>query len=159
MRLKRHGQGGQWKLVHPPCAIERAEDLEEVEAMLEGGETELAVDELRWLLEDCRDLVRAHQLLGEIALESGDHKLARAHFGYVHDVGRAALGADAPPGPVPYQLAENQVWHESSKGLAWCLHQLGRDDLALEVVREMLRWDPGDPLGVRPWLSAWAAPQ
>ena len=28
--------------------------------MIDGGETECAVDELRWLLEECRDFIAAH---------------------------------------------------------------------------------------------------
>ena len=44
-----------WELVHPRCALERAEDIEEVDQMVENGEMEIAVDELRWLLGGCSE--------------------------------------------------------------------------------------------------------
>jgi hypothetical protein len=158
LKVRRHGSENAWELVHPRCARQRAEDLEEVEQMLDAGETDIAIDELRWLLQDCGDLLRAHQLLGEIALTGGDLPLARGHFGYAFDLGRAALPPAGLPGPLPHRLPENRAWHESAKGLAWCLHSLGKVDIALNVVREMLRWDPSDPLGVQAWLESWSKP-
>src|SRR5688572_18963221 len=41
----RSGQG--WTLVHPPCGRESAEDLDEVREMIGGGESDVAIDELR----------------------------------------------------------------------------------------------------------------
>jgi hypothetical protein len=153
MRVSPHGSQGEWQLVHPPCALERQEDLEEVQHMLEAGEIDVAVDELRWLLEGCSDLVRAHQLLGEIALEEGDFRLARGHFGYVFDICRAAFPPKGLPGPLPYRLPDNQALHESAKGLALCLEQLSNRDLARNVLREMTRWDPSDPLAAAAMLA------
>jgi hypothetical protein len=125
--------------------------------MLEAGETDVATDELRWLLEDCRDLLAAHRLLGEIALTSGEVALARAHFGYAYDIALAAMPPEGLAGTLPGSLAENEVLHESAKGLAWCLHELRRREQALDVVRQMLAWDPADPLGVGAWLTQWQA--
>jgi len=124
-----------------------------VQQMLDAGEVDVAIDELRWLLEGCSDLVRAHQLLGEIALTEGDLPLARGHFGYAFDICRAALPPGGLPGPLPYCLMENQALHESAKGLALCLDQLGNRDLARDVLREMQRWDPTDPLGAAAMLA------
>ena len=129
--------------------------MEEVDEMVASGEWDVARDELRFLLSECPDFFAAHQKLGEIALEEGDFPLARGHFGYVYDRALKVLGSEAGDGPLPYAAADNQTLHESSKGLAWSLHHTGRDDLALDVVRRMLRWDTSDPLGVSAWLEQW----
>jgi hypothetical protein len=144
-----------WCLIPPRCATERTDDMEEVDEMVAAGEYDVARDELRFLLAECPDFFAAHQKLGEIALEENDFPLARGHFGYVHDTVLKVLGAEAAEGPLPYAIPDNQAAHESSKGLAWSLHHVGRDDLALEVVRRMLRWEPRDPLGVGAWLQQW----
>lgn len=153
LAIARHG-GNEWKLVHPRCVREREDDMAEVRRMLDEGEVDVAIDELRWLLEDCGELIEAHRLLGEIALADGDLELARGHFGYAVQLGRAATGP-ALAGTLPGHLPENAALHESAKGLAWCLHEMGRDKLALEVVEEALAWDPQDPLGLGDWLAQW----
>ncbi|HEX4148960.1 MAG TPA: hypothetical protein VHY20_08230 [Pirellulales bacterium] len=155
LSVARHGPG-EWKLVHPRCVREREEDMAEVRQMLEEGEVDVAVDELRWLLDDCGDLIEAHCLLGEIALGDGDLPLARGHFGYAFQLGRAAASS-VVEGTLPYHLPENASLLEAAKGLAWCLHSLGRVKLALEVVQQALAWDPQDPLGIAPWLNQWQA--
>ena len=55
--------------------------------MIEAGETEVARDELQWLLGGCTDLIDAHKTLGEIALVEHDLPLARGHFGYAYQIG------------------------------------------------------------------------
>jgi hypothetical protein len=140
-----------WELVHPRCASVRAEDMEEVEAMLAAGEHEVARDELRWLLEGCPDFIAAHRVLGELALEENDLSLARGHFGYAYEIGLRAFPPRGLPGPLPYDLPANQAFLEAAKGLAWCLRQLGEAKLARPVVETMLACDPSDPLGVRGW--------
>jgi tetratricopeptide (TPR) repeat protein len=120
--------------------------------MLAAGEEELAIDELRWLLEDCSDFIAAHKLLGELAVAAGDLPLARGHFGYAYQIGAAALSAKGP-GPLPYDLPANQPFLEAAKGLAFCLRQQGEVALARQVVEKMLACDPSDPLGVRAWLK------
>jgi len=119
--------------------------------MLDAGEVDIAIDELRWLLNGCSEFVDAHRLLGELALADGDLPLARGHFGYVHRLGIGALGSK---GPLPYRLPANQGFHESGKGLVWVLMKLGKTDLAREAVADLLRCDPSDPLGVQALLSA-----
>ncbi len=154
IKVRPHNSQGEWELVHPPCAQERQEDLEEVMEMLDAGEIDVAIEELRWLLEGCSDLVRAHQLLGEIALSEGDFPLARGHFGYAFDICRAGMPPAGLPGPLPYRLADNQPLHEAAKGLALCLEQLGNRDLARTVLGELQRWDPSDPLGAADMLAS-----
>ena len=83
LRVRRRPTG-EYELVHPRCAVERADDLEEVRKMIDAGEVDVAVDELRWLLSGCSDFVDAHRLLGELALSENDLPLARAHFGYAY---------------------------------------------------------------------------
>ncbi len=142
-----------WQIVVPRCARERAEDMEEVTAMIDAGESEIAIDELRWLLQECPDFLDAHRALGELALEAHDLPLARGHFGHAFDAVRNVWQQAAVEGTLPYALPENQVVHEVGKGLAWALREMGNKDLARQVVQQLLAWDPSDPLGVRAWES------
>ncbi|MEX0977734.1 MAG: hypothetical protein WDZ48_02720 [Pirellulales bacterium] len=143
-----------WELVHPRCARDRADDLEEVRKMLEAGEVDVAIDECRWLLQGCSDCLEAHRILGEIALGENDLPLARGHFGYAYRLGAQALEQAGGKGPLPYRLAANQGFHESGKALAWCLMQMGKPEMAAEVVERLLSCDAGDPLGVKNLLAA-----
>ena len=157
LRVRRKPGEKAWELVHPRCALERAEDLEEVQLMLDAGETDVALDELRWLLNGCSDFVAAHRLLGELALAVGDLRLARGHFGYAYEIVLSAFPPAGLDAPLPYRLPANQAFFESAKGLAWCLHELGKKKLALRVLDQLLACDPRDPLGVRGWQDAWAS--
>lgn len=136
----------EFELVFPPCVDKRRDDLAEVRAMLEAGEVDIAVDELRWLLQGCRALLEAHQLLGEIALADGDLQLARGHLGYAYDLGRQPLSAGGLPGTLPYGRPANRAFFEAGRGLVGCLDQLGEKQSAAEVVRQLLILDPSDPL-------------
>jgi hypothetical protein len=147
VRARRLGSEDAWELVHPRCARDRQDDLEEVRKMLDAGETEVARDECRWLLEGCSDCLEAHRILGEIALAEGDWALARGHFGYAFRLGTKAL-EQAGGKVLPYRLESNRACLESGKALAWCLKQLGKNDLAAEVIDVLLACDPADPLGV-----------
>ncbi len=138
-----------WELVHPRCARDRQEDLEEVRKMLEAGEIDVAVDECRWLLNGCSDCLEAHRILGEIALSESDLPLARGHFGYAFRLGAKALEQAHTQGPLLYRVPANQSFLESAKALAWCLQQLGKRDMAAEVVKVILQCDESDPLGVK----------
>jgi len=139
--------------VHPRCAKDRAEDLEEVRKMIDAGEIDIAVDECRWLLSGCADCLDAHRILGEIALSESDLPLARGHFGHAYRMGVAALKAARTTGPLPYTVAANQSFLESAKGLAWCLKGLGKFDLAREALEFTLACDPSDPLGLATMLA------
>ncbi len=147
----------EWKVELSDDARERLDDLAEVEQIIAAGELEIAVDELRWLLEDCSDFLPAHRLLGMLALEAEDWQLARAHFGVVFDLCCTLMPTGGLEGTLPYHLVENQVVHECGRGLAWSLHQLGNQPLALQVIAQMLRWDPSDPVKVANWQRDWSA--
>ncbi len=147
-----------WELVHPRCARDRQEDLEEVRKMLDAGEIDVAVDECRWLLQGCSDCLEAHRILGEIALGENDLPLARGHFGYAYRLGTLALDQVRCKGPLPYRLAANHSFFESAKGLAWCLLRLGKREMAGEVVERLLQCDPSDPLGVKNLRADQPAP-
>ena len=157
LRLRRKSGEKDWEIVHPRCALERAEDLEEVQLMLDAGETDVALDELRWLLNGCSDFVAAHRMLGELALGEGDFRLARGHFGYAYEITLSAFPAGGLKGRLPYRLPANQAFLESAKALAWCLHELGKRQLARRVLDHVLQCDPSDPLNVRSWQKAWTA--
>ncbi|MBL9122535.1 MAG: tetratricopeptide repeat protein [Planctomycetaceae bacterium] len=153
IRLRQTPGKPHWEFVHPRSVRDRAEDLEEVHLMIDGGEEEIAVEELRWLLEGCPDFIEAHKILGELAMTAGDVKLARAHFGYAYDLGMAALGGRELPGPLAYERPANQPFFEAAKGLAWSLTQVGLPEKAREVLQRMLRLEPSDPLGARGMLA------
>jgi tetratricopeptide (TPR) repeat protein len=155
LRVRRKSGEKAWELVHSRCALERSEDLEEVRQMIEAGEIDIAVDELRWLLNGCSDFVAAHRMLGALALADGDLKLARGHFGYAYEIALSAFPPRGLDAPLPYHLVANQAFLEAAKGLAWCLHELGKRELARRVVEQLLRFDPADPLSVRSWQDAW----
>ena len=134
-----------FELVFPRCVQQRADDLEEIHAMLKAGEIDVAVDELRWLLNGCQPLLEAHKLLGEIAMADNDLELARAHFGMAWSLGTAAL----PKGRrtrLPYRRPANRALLEAGKGLAWCLKQSDDPQMAAEIVVQLRDLDPSDPL-------------
>jgi len=151
--LRRDARTGEHELVHPRCARERAEDLQEVHQMVDAGEIDVAIDELRWLLTDCHDYIDAHQLLGELSLAGGDVRLARAHFGFAYDLGRQALPAEDWRGTLPFRLSANRGFLMAAKGLALCLHELGQNDLARDVAERLIAFDPSDPLRSAAWLA------
>jgi len=140
--------GAAWEVVQPRCARKRREDIEEVEAMVEAGETEIARDELVWLLSECPDFLEAHVHLGLIALEEEDPKLARGHFGRAYELCLRAMEAAGNPRPLPYALAGNKPLHEAAKGLVHCLLETGKRSLAADVCRRLGPLDPTDPLGI-----------
>jgi hypothetical protein len=123
--------------------------MEEVEAMLEAGETDVARDELVWLLSECPDFLDAHVQLGLIALEGGDPKLARGHFGRAYELCIRALDAAGSPHPVPCERAANRPFYEAAKGLVHCLLETGRAKLARDVCRRIGPLDPSDPLSIQ----------
>jgi hypothetical protein len=129
-------------------ARERAEDLDEVRAMLEAGELDIARDELRWLLDGCTDCVDAHFLLGEIAYAEQDFPLARGHFGYAHQICAATFPKEGLTGTLPATLPGNRTFFEAGKALAYCLREMNLNARALEVLDQLRRLDPSDPLDI-----------
>lgn len=143
--------GAVWEIVQPRCARRRREDMEEVEAMLAAGETEIARDEIVWLLSECPDFLEGHVHLGAIALEDGDKKLARGHFGRAYELCLRAIEAagNPPPKPLPHALLGNHPFYEAAKGLVHCLLETGRKKVAIDVCRRIAPLDPADPLGIQ----------
>jgi len=138
----------QWEFVHPRCARRRQEDMEEVEAMLEAGEGEIAREELVWLLSECPDFLAAHVALGSLALEEDDFRLARGHFGRAVQVGFEALSAAGDPRPLPALLPGNRPFFEAAKGLVHTLVESGKREVAAATARRVVQLDPADPLGI-----------
>ncbi len=154
LSLVRSQSGNAWVFSHPAEVQECAEDLDEVQLMIEAGETDIAVDELRWLLEICSEMLAAHFLLGKLAVEVGnDIDLGRGHFGAGYQLGLQAWRRAGKPTPVAVLHPANRTFFDCGRGLAWCLHHLQKTPLALEVVQHMLEMDPSDPLGLRGWID------
>jgi hypothetical protein len=141
-------------LAHPRSLRDCAEDLAQVEAMIDAGESDVAVEELRWLLGQSGELLPVHFLLGKLAVEADqDCALGRGHFGAGYQLGLQAWRRAGQPIPVPALHPANRPWFDCGRGLAWCLYHLQRTDLAVEVVEQLRRLDPTDPLGLAGWLD------
>lgn len=132
---------------------DRADDIDEVRQMIDGGEPEIAADELRWLLAECPDHMAAHALLGELAAAENDLQLARAHFGYAFQIGDKTLNATRCPGPMPGADPRNAAWHDAALGLAWALEEQGDAKMADDVCAKAIKMDPADPAGIRAMLD------
>lgn len=154
LSLVRSPSGNAWVFSHPRAVRDCAEDLDEVREMITAGETEIAVDELRWLLGMCSEMLTAHFLLGQIAVEEhNDLPLGRGHFGAGYQLGLQAWRRAGQPRPVPALHPANRVFFDCGRGLAWCLHHLDRTPMAVEVIQQMLSVDETDPLGLKGWLD------
>jgi hypothetical protein len=144
---------GALEFVHPRCATEREEDVRAAHVMIEAGESEVARDELRWLLQGCSDNMAIHLLLGEIAASEGDHALARGHFGYAYQIGQRALRRSGLRGTLPADIPANQSFFAAGKGLVDSLVKLDKRKLAEEVVQFVLECDLRDSLQLRTLLA------
>ncbi|QDS96983.1 tetratricopeptide repeat protein [Adhaeretor mobilis] len=152
--VRRDASGHGWILVPPKSVRERSEDLDEVRTMIEEGEPDIAIDELRWLLEGSSEMIEAHFLLGKLAVEvDNDLPLARGHFGFGYQIGMKALRAEKSPQPVPALHPANRTFFDAGRGLAWTLDALGKKEMALEVVEHLLYCDPNDPLNLGTWID------
>jgi hypothetical protein len=146
-----------YELVPPSCVRRRADDLDEVRAMLAAGEIDIAEEELRWLLDGCHAMIEAHKLLGEIALADGDLALARGHLGYAYGLGLAALPVNRPC-RLPSTRPANRPFFEAGKLLAVCLHRLKEPLTAEPIVRRLIELDPTDPLKIKDAVTAEECP-
>jgi hypothetical protein len=140
--------------VHPRCVRDTAEDLEEVRLMIDAGEHEIALDELRWLLADCAENIAAHVLLGELAAAAGDFPLARGHYGAGYQLGIQTLRRAGMPKPLLYSQPANRAFFEAGRGLIGSLEKLSKSAMANEVVATILELDPSDPLKLRAMVDA-----
>jgi hypothetical protein len=139
-------KSGEWTFVQPRCVRERELDLEDVEAMLDAEEVEIARDELRWLLEGCPDNIAIHYWLRDLAMREQDVKLARGHYGYAYEIGHRALRRENFPTPLPAAHEENELWFAAAKQLAWCLKLLEKKELLADVIRFVQHCDPQNTL-------------
>ncbi len=146
--MRRSSDGRGWVLVHPRSVREMAEDLEEVRAMIEAGEFDVATDELRWLVSQCSEFIEAHELLGELALAQGDAALARGHFGFAVQLGLKTLARAKVHGPLPYHQPANESFYLAARGLVSTLAQLDQLSKAQELVETLVKLDSTDPLGL-----------
>jgi tetratricopeptide (TPR) repeat protein len=153
IQIRRASDGESYEFLYPTSVRQRTEDMEEVQAMLAAGETEIATEELRWLLGGCHELLEAHYLLGKIAAESGNRDLARAHFGYAFKLGTDAIPKRGLDRPLLHANPANRAFHEAGAGLAKILLELKEANKAKEVALQLLALDPTDPLGVKETLG------
>ena len=154
MSVRRASDGRGWVLVHPRCVRERAEDLEDVRLMVDSGELDVAIDELRWLVGGCSDCIEAHALLGELALAAdNDIPLARGHFGFAVQLVLKTLKRAKVAGALPYRQPANRPFFEAGRGLVWCLAKLDKMPKAVELVYTLVKLDPTDPLELRKLLD------
>ncbi len=137
---------GVWTLVQPRCVRERELDLEDVEAMLDADEVDVARDELRWLLDGCPDNIAIHYWLGDLAMREQDVKLARGHYGYAYEIGHRALRSERFPTPLPGEHEANELWFAAAKQLAWCLKLMERKELLADVIKFVRHCDPANTL-------------
>jgi len=157
LSVQRAASGNSWVISHPRAVRDCAEDLEEVRAMIETGEADVAIDELRWLLGTCHDIIEAHFLLGQLAVEvDNDLPLGRGHFGTGYQLGLHAWRRANKPTPLPALHPANRHFFDAGRGLAWCLNELDKKEMAREVLNEMLKLDPADPLAIASWLDEMA---
>jgi len=148
--VRRSTDGRSWVFAHPRCVRDRAEDLEEVCEMIGAGETDIALDELRWLLSGCSEFIAAHVLLGELARKSNDVPLARGHYGAGYQLGLQTLRRAKMPKPLLYSQPANQAFFEAGRGLIDSLEKLGKQQMADEVRQTLLELDRSDPLKLGP---------
>jgi hypothetical protein len=128
--------------------------LEEVRAMIDAGENDVAIDEVRWLLSDCPEFIAAHVMLGELAMSMGDVPLARGHYGAGYQLGLQTLRRAKMPKPLLAIQPANRPFFEAGQGLIASLEKLGKGSMANEVVAKLLELDPSDPLKLRAMVDA-----
>jgi len=121
--------------------------------MIAAGETEIARDELRWLLDECHAFIEAHALLGDLALTENDFKLARGHYGYAYQLGLRAIEQATDATSVSGNNPANQPFFHAGQGLVRCLVKMGKRGLAQDVAKRLLQLDSTDPVGLRSMLS------
>ncbi len=123
--------------------------------MIEAGEFDIAMDELRWLLSGCPEFIAAHSLLGELAVAMHDDlSLARGHFGAGYQLGLQTWRRANRPKPLLYSQPANRPFFEAGRGLAWTLQKLDKGTMADEIVAALLELDPSDPLKLGAMIDA-----
>lgn len=129
----------------PICARDRQEDIAEVREIIAGDELEIARDELLYLVSDCRAFLEAHNLLGELALEEGDVRLAQGHFGFAYEIGLQSL-PEGFRGKLPARREYNSEFFLAGRGLARCLIARGQRAEGRQVLEQLARFDPEEKI-------------
>lgn len=140
LRVRQLG-GNRLALLAPVTALDRKEDLEEVHTMIAAGELEIARDELLYLVSDCRGFLEAHNLLGELALEENDVRLAQGHFGFAYEIGLDSL-PQGFKGRLPANREYNGPFFLAGRGVARCLIARGEARKGREVLERLAAFDP-----------------
>lgn len=143
LTLRRIG-ANDYAFFAPNAALERAEDIDEVHKMMAGDEGEIARDELLYLVSDCRPFLEAHNLLAELALEEGDIKLARGHFGFAYEVALELMPANFR-GRLPAKKEYNPEFFRAARGVARCLIALGDREEGTNILKRLSEFDPKEP--------------
>jgi hypothetical protein len=121
--------------------------------MIDAGESDVALDELRWLLSGCNEFIAAHVLLGDLARDANDLPLARGHYGAGYQLGLQTLRRAKMPKPLLHSQMANRPFFEAGRGLVWSLEKLGKATMAEEVVSTLNDFDSADPLHLRAMLD------
>ena len=142
LSVRRTTDGRSWVLLHPRCARNRAEDLEEVQLMIKAGEADIALDELRWLLSGCAEFIAAHVLLGDLARDAGDVPLARGHYGAGYQLGMQTLRRAKMPKPLLYSQPANRAFFEAGRGLMWRSRNSASRRWPKRLLQRLPTWTP-----------------
>jgi tetratricopeptide (TPR) repeat protein len=129
----------------PPTALERAQELA-YDAMEATGR--LRIKLARRALEVSQDCADAHVVLGEA---SASPQEAREWYQRGVDAGARALGPEklASLEGEFWEHLETRPYMRARLALAQTLEELGQEDDALDLYRELLRLNPNDYQGVR----------
>jgi hypothetical protein len=144
--IRRVRSTDSFELIYPRSVLMRAEDMEEVHAMLKAEEIDVAEDELRWLVGGCEALLEGHKLLGDIAAGDENWELARVHYGYAYQLGLDAVKQGRLRGTLPFARPNNRPLHEAGQGLAKTLLAMDEPSLTQKVIKQLLAWDPSNPM-------------
>ncbi len=154
VRARRAPGEQAWELVLPRCARDRMDDLEEVAKMIEGGENEIARDELLWLLSGCNRLPAGPQTAGRVGAGRRRRAAGAGAFRLCLRAGVEGAGAGRGQGRRARIAGRpTRPFSRRARGWAFCLRELDKRDLAADVVARLLALDPSDPLGVAGLLA------
>ena len=122
--------------------------------MIEAGESDVAIDELRWLVGGCSEFIEAHTLLGELALAlTATSRWPAATSGSPCSSASRRSSGRKSPGRCPTRQPANRTFFEAGRGLVTCLVKLDMTAKAVELVQDLVRLDPTDPLKLRQLLD------
>jgi len=149
--LRRMGKPNCYEFDLPRSVMDRKDDMDDVRGMVKHDEIDVAIDELRWLLSDCPQLMEAHALLGILASEFDDPtpddvELALAHLECALDIGRTALNFRRLQAPLLCDRPTNRPFFQAGLTMIRLLRSQGKKDAADRLLQELIRLDPKLPL-------------